>query len=283
MLLEQKIHVRCVEEYKSSNTYSNLAVDVNKHFLENVGGDDVGDFFVSRPDVLQEDFLAFLGLADGFLFEVDVDGTSEGVGNNERRAGQVVGTNVRVNTTFEVSVTREDTSDNQITGLDGGSDLIGQRTGVTDASGATVANNGKAELFHIRQQARAFQVAGDDTRTGSKRGLDVRLNVETSLDGLLGQQSSTNHNVGVRCVSARSDGGNDDISVLEFVLLAFVFESDLLGELGFSNAEALEANLVGHALVEVGLHVLQRNVVVRTLGARQSRDDSAQVKLLNYR
>ncbi len=67
--------------------------------------------------------------------------------------------------------------------------------------------------------------------------------------------------------------------MLKFVLLALVFERNLLGEFAVSNAEALEANLVGHALVEVSLHVLQGYVVVRTLGTRQSRNDSAQVKL----
>jgi hypothetical protein len=95
-------------------TYSNFSVDVNEHLLEHVVRDDVGDFVVSGPDVLQEDLLAVLARADGLSLKVNVDSSGNGVGDDKRRAGQVVGTDMRVNTTLKVSVTRQNTSDNQI-------------------------------------------------------------------------------------------------------------------------------------------------------------------------
>jgi hypothetical protein len=63
---------------------------------------------VGRPDVLQEDVIALLVLADRILGDVDPHRAGDGVGHDQRRRGQIVGLDVRVHAAFEVAVARQD-------------------------------------------------------------------------------------------------------------------------------------------------------------------------------
>jgi len=66
------------------------------------------------PDVSEEDVLALLVLTERLGLEVEVYGTGQGVGNDERWGCEVVGSGVWVDTALEVSVTRQDGSSNQV-------------------------------------------------------------------------------------------------------------------------------------------------------------------------
>jgi hypothetical protein len=60
-------------------------------FLEKSGGhrgrDNLLDVSTRRPDVLKHHWLSVLVITDRVLFEVNVDGSSKGVGDNKRRTG----------------------------------------------------------------------------------------------------------------------------------------------------------------------------------------------------
>jgi hypothetical protein len=43
------------------------------------------DLISSRPDVFKEDILTFLTLTNGFLIEIDIDGTGKGISHHEGR------------------------------------------------------------------------------------------------------------------------------------------------------------------------------------------------------
>ena len=83
--------------------------DVVVGSLEHLGCDDgVGDLLnlgAGRPDVSQEDIVTLLILSKRCALKVELDGAGKGVGNNERRRGQVVGASVGMHTALEVTVT----------------------------------------------------------------------------------------------------------------------------------------------------------------------------------
>ena len=59
--------------------------------LEHLGGDNLvghgGDLLTARPYVSKEDIVALLVLAERLRLEVEVDGASQSIGNDERRRG----------------------------------------------------------------------------------------------------------------------------------------------------------------------------------------------------
>lgn len=125
-------------------------------------------------------------------------------------------------------------------------------------------------------------VLTDNVGTGRKRLLDVRLGHETLEDGILGEEASSQHDIRVGCVSAGSDSTDNDITVVESVLFAFIFEFG--GALGFFTlkSETLEANIVSHANVEVFLHVSEVDAIVGTLGTGEGTLNSGEVKFHDF-
>ena len=119
-------------------------------------------------------------------------------------------------------------------------------------------------------------------RARGQRGLDVRGDGETLLDGVLGEKTGSEHDVGVRRVGARGDGGNDEVTLLEGVVFAFVGELGSLGGLVTLEAETLEADLVGHAGFEIRHHVSEVDTIVRSLGTGKRALNSAQIEGHNF-
>ena len=172
-------------------------------------------FGVRRPDVAQIDGRAVRAGADGLRFEVDVGRAGEGVGDDERRAGQVVGFHIGVDAAFEVAVAGEDAGDDEVVFLDGLGDRLGQRAAVADAGGAAVADGVEADLFEVGVEAGFLEVVGDDARAGGEAGLHVRRDGEAFFDGFLGEQAGGDHHARVAGVRAAGDGGDDDVAVFD--------------------------------------------------------------------
>ena len=257
-------------------------LDVLVDVLEEGGLDDVGDdlldLLLRGPDVLQEDLLSVLGDTDGLLVEVLGDGPSQSEGNAKRGRGEVVGTGLGVNTTLEVTVTRQNSGGNQVTVGDGLSNLRGDVTGVTDTGHATVTDDGVTQLVEVGLESGLFQVPGDNTGTGGERGLDVGLDGQTSLDGLLGEDTSSQHDGRVRGVGARGDGRDDDVTVGHLDLLALIVELDDGGLLLLGDIESLEADLVVQALLELGGESGESDTILGPLGSSQRGDNRAKVQ-----
>lgn len=271
-----------LETIPSVGTLGNLVVDFLEHFGLDGFLDNSLDFISRRPDVTEEDGLSIRTGSEGFSFEVDVDGTTEGIGNNEGRRSQIVGSGKRVDSTFEVSVTRKDGGSDQIALGDGFRNAGIEVTRVTDTGHATITGQGETEFIEILGDTSLFVVSGNDTRTGRQGGLDVRLNLKTLLDGISGHKTSSEHDVGVRSVGAGSDSSNNDITVSKFIFLIFVGESGFSIELVFRDTETLETNLVGEAGVPVLLHINKSDSIVRSLGARKTAVDGAEVEFQDF-
>ncbi len=213
--------------------------------------------------------------------EVNVDGAGKSVGNDKRRGGKIVGSSVRMDTSLEVSVTRENSRCDKVVIDDAVLDLVGDLTRVTDASHATISSGGETELVKVLLDTSLFVVLSDNVGAGGEGGLDVGFDGEALLDSVLGEKTSLEHNIGVGCVSARGDGSNDKVTLVESVLLSLVSELGGFGSLSLFKTETLEAYGASHALVEIGLHVSEVDAIMRSLRSRKGALNSGKIELHN--
>ena len=97
--------------------------DVLVGLAEHLGGDRLRDGLLdlgrARPDVLEEDVVAVLVLAQRVVEQVDVHGAGQRVGDDQRRGREVVHLHVRVDPALEVAVAREHRDDREVVVLDG--------------------------------------------------------------------------------------------------------------------------------------------------------------------
>mmetsp|Transcript_414 Transcript_414/g.472 ORF Transcript_414/g.472 Transcript_414/m.472 type:complete len:317 (-) Transcript_414:86-1036(-) len=133
----------------SLGTLGDLAINFGKHFRSDDSTGDSGDFFSGRPDIAQEDRVTGGVVTQGLGFEIDVNSSSQGVGDNQRRRGQVVGPGERMNSTFEVSVSGQNSGRNQIGFGQSGGNFFIEITTVSNAGHATITGNGETELVQM--------------------------------------------------------------------------------------------------------------------------------------
>lgn len=112
-------------------------------FLEHLRGDctcsDSTDLLTRGPNISKENIFSFLILAERLSLKIDVHGSSNSVGNNKGRRCQVVSSGVRMDTALEVSVAGKDSGSNEIVIDNTVLDSIGDFTGVTNATHATIS------------------------------------------------------------------------------------------------------------------------------------------------
>ena len=192
-----------------------VRVVLGEHLLGDRAVDRRLDVAGRRPDVAQVDLAAVGRGAQRLGLEVEVHRAGEPVGDHERRAGQVVHLDVRVDPALEVPVARQHGDHGEVALVDPGRDLLGQRPGVADAGGAAVADQVVAQLLQVRPEAGPLVVVGDDLGAGRHRRLHPRLDREPPVDGVLGQQRGAEHDRRVRRVGARGDRGDHDGAVVQ--------------------------------------------------------------------
>ena len=112
------------------------------------------DLALAGPDVLEVDRLALLVVAQRLVLQVDVHRAGQGVGDDQRGRGQVVGADLGVDPALEVAVAAQDGDGDQVVFVDRLGDLRRQRARVADAGRAAVADQVEAELVEVRRRAR---------------------------------------------------------------------------------------------------------------------------------
>ena len=175
-----------------------------------------------RPDVLEEDGRAAPVRPERLGREVLVHLARERVRDDERRRGEVVHLDLRVDAALEVAVAREDARDDEVARAHGLGDGVRQRARVADARRAAVADEVEADGLEVGHEPGVPQVVRDDLRAGRERRLDPRLHREPALDGLLREEAGAEHDGRVRRVRARRDRRDDDGSLREVVRHAAV-------------------------------------------------------------
>ena len=258
--------------------------------------DHVGDFPGRWPDVLQVDRLAILGRGDRVFRDVDVHVAGDGIGDDQRRRGEIVGAHVGADAALEVAVAREHRDRDEIILVDRFRDFRRQRTGVADARGAAIADEVEAERVEIFLQAGRVEVFRDDLRTGRQRGLDPGFARQAEGACLAGDETGGNQNVGVRGVGARRDRGDDDRAVIQHPVAAFdpgAARTDLVAGNGsgrgrpafFGHFGFLQGRHRGrladaaHVFAEDLRRHVERDMVLRTFRPGNSRDDIAEIEV----
>ena len=93
---------------------------------------------------------------------------------------------------LEIAVARQHRADYQVAIVDRISNRVGQRTRVTYASGAAVADEVETKRVKIFLQSCRFEIIADDLAAGRERGFDPRLYLEPLGAGVTCHQSSGN-------------------------------------------------------------------------------------------
>jgi len=256
-----------------------VVVDVHEHLgLDASFGDDL-HLFAGGPDIGEEDVFAVLVLADGLGLEVVVDSAGKGVGDDERRGSKVVGTGVRVDSAFEVSVSRKDGGGDHVVIDDSILNHVGDISGVTNAGHASVTGSGETELFEVGLNSSFLEVLSDNVGSGGEGALDVRIDSQAFLDGVTCEHTSLEHDIGVGGVGARGDSSNNQRSLGDVVVLTLEVDGDGLLDVFVLEAESLEADVVLHAVMEVLLHAGEGDSIVGSLGSGKAGDDGSKVEL----
>src|SRR5579885_3548855 len=91
---------------------------------------------------------------------------------------------------------------------------------IADAGRAAKAHEIKAELIERFLQPGVLKIFRDHLAAGRKRCLDPRFRLQAALGGIAGEEASGHQHIRIRCVGARGDRGNDDITVAKIEILA---------------------------------------------------------------
>ena len=154
---------------------------MRKHGRIDVGINHLLHLCGIRPNLGEVDVLAVTALTQRLRLEIEVHGTGEGVGDDQRWTRQVVHLHIGVDATLKVAITRKHRGNSKVVGVDRRRDLLVERTGVSDTGGAAVANGVKTEVFQIRVEAGLLVIVSDDLRTRRQSGLHPGLRLQALL------------------------------------------------------------------------------------------------------
>jgi len=144
------------------------------------------DLFSGGPDVLQKHVFSVLVLPNGFLLEIDVHITGQGISHHQRRGGQIVTSRQRVHSSFEVSITGQHGASNNIIISDGFGHGGIQLSGVTNAGHAPIAGIEEPEFLEFGLKSGVLEVRGDHLGSRGEGGLDEGGHFESFGHGVPG-------------------------------------------------------------------------------------------------
>src|SRR6266446_999991 len=93
-----------------------------------------------------------------------------------------------------------------------------QRSGIADASRATVTDEIKAELIEIFLQPGFLKIIGDHARAGCERSFYCGIDTQPAFDRFLCEQAGREHYAGVARVCATGDRCDQDGAVTDMAL-----------------------------------------------------------------
>ena len=118
----------------------------------------VANLLQGGPEVAQEGFFSCFIFPERFARKIQIHAPGQGKGHDERRRHEKIRLDVLVHPRFEVAVSGQNGGGHEIVVADGLLNFRMERAGVSDAGGATVADNIEAELIEVRLQAGLVQV-----------------------------------------------------------------------------------------------------------------------------
>ena len=128
----------------------------------------------------------------------------------------------------------------------------------------------ESQLLQVGSETGILVVIHHDFGARREAGLDMWLNCQSLLNGLLREQPRSQHNRRIRSVRATRDRGDHDRTVLYFGNLAVHIHSGL-------------ARLFAEAREEILLHVFEVDAILRPLRARQRGSDLGEIEFERVR
>ena len=122
---------------------------------------DLADLLRGWPDIAQVHRIPVVARAERLGRHVDVGAAGNRVGDDQRWRGEEVRLDVGMDARFEVAVAGEHRGAHQVILSDDILDQRVERSGIADASRASVTGEVEVELFELRQQSGLGQVFGD--------------------------------------------------------------------------------------------------------------------------
>ena len=178
------------------------------------------DFLRGWPDIFHKDVIAIFVRSNWIFGQVNIHRSGQRIDNNQRRGREIVGANIRADTSFKVAVARQDRCGDEITFGNGVRNLFLDRARIPDAGRTTVSHKVKSDLIQIFLKFSSLKIGTDDLRARGKRCFDPRLAVKTQCGGFPGHEARTNHDIWVGCVGARRDRRDDDLAAFHRVIFA---------------------------------------------------------------
>ena len=265
---------------------SEVGVELAENFRRERGAHHVADFLLARPDVAEKNGRSVFSGADGLARKINVHAARERECDDERRRHEEVRLDVLMHARLEVAVAREHARGDEIVLRHGFLDGGMQRAAVADARRAAIADGLEAERVEILREAGLVQVIGDDARAGPERRLHRRVHFQSTLDGLLREQSRAEHHARVARVRATRDRGDEHAAVANGgrAVLRGIFARER--EFDFFRCEIVRrfsVAAVGHGLGKErrkrALEVVEVDAVLRALRAGDSGDDGREIEI----
>ena len=150
-----------------------------------------------------------------------------------------------MHTAFEVSITRNDTTNNEVSFVNRCFNLFWKWARISDTCCTAISYDVEAKSVQIVLQSCRFIVFCNDSATWSKRCFHPRFDVHSKCPGFASEKTGCEHNVGIRCISAGSNGGDDDVSMVQIVHFPILFEDCSVVEFGCFKTVALMTDFVG--------------------------------------
>jgi len=133
-----------------------VRVALFEHFRRKTKLQSFFNFSRGWPKIFEKNGMVFLGEANRFLFEIDLDSASESKGDDERRRHQKICFDGAVDPRFKIPIPAEYADGDQVVLFDGAFDLYVERPAVADTSCAPVGHELKTELIEIGLQTGLF-------------------------------------------------------------------------------------------------------------------------------
>ena len=178
-----------------------------------------------------------------------------------------------MHTTFEISITRYDATNNEVGFVNRCFDLFWKRTGISDTCCTAVSYNVEAKSVQIVLQSCRFVVFCHDSTSWGKRCFHPRFDVHSKRPSLTSEKTCCEHNVGIRCIGAGGNGCDDDVSMVQIVHFSILFEDCSIVEFGCFKTMALMTDFIGQGLYEMGFHILEINSVLWSFWACKCRQN----------
>ena len=249
-------------------TAVNVGVARAKQIRMNVRVDQLADFVVRRPDILEIDRLAVSGDPDRLGREVRTDRALQGIGDHQRGRGEIIGATVGRYPAFEVPVARQDRDCDQILFVDRRADRFGKRARIADAGGAAIADEVETDRVEIRAETACIEIVGHHLASGGKAGFDPWLAIEPERARLAGDQAGGDQHRGIGSIGAAGDRGNHHVPVADVIVGA-----------RHGHARVVRFLVGGLELgVELIVDLAQRHPVLRPAWASDARHDTREVE-----